>query len=99
MPRSSCKVLWWSSLFKDQFLQKKPAKSAKAVQPPSATPPIYLSGTNIDATKDLVKKIFPNDPAPVIETKAFVVTKYNIVLKSWKASLRGVRYRCCSGAA
>lgn len=62
------------SLFKDQFLQKKPAKSAKAVQPPS-TPPIYLSGTNIDATKDLVKKIFPNDPVPVIETKAFVVTK------------------------
>ncbi|MDD4870994.1 MAG: hypothetical protein PHR77_10580 [Kiritimatiellae bacterium] len=58
-------------LFKEQFLQKKPFKSDKAVPPPSA-PSIYLSGANIDATKVLVKKIFPNDPEPSVKRKEFL---------------------------
>lgn len=60
-----------AALFKRQFLQKKPGRSAQPVEPPG-TPPIYLSGANIEATRSLVKKIFPNDTEPAIQTKEFV---------------------------
>jgi len=58
-------------LFKEQFLKKRPFKSDKPVPPPS-TPHIYLSGINIDTTKALVKKIFPNDPEPTVTRKEFL---------------------------
>ena len=61
-------------LFRAQFLQRKPAKAAGPVRPPS-TPPIYLSGTNIGPTLALVRKIFPNDPEPLIEHRGFVIPK------------------------
>lgn len=61
-------------LFKTQFLQAKPAKAARPVAPPS-TPPFYMSGTNIEPTKALVRKVFPNDPEPLIEHRDFVVRK------------------------
>jgi len=32
-----------------------------------------MSGTNIESTKALVKTIFPNDPAPLIAHKDFVI--------------------------
>jgi glutamate racemase len=64
----------FANLFRQHFVERKPAKSSQAVAAPS-TPPIYLSGTNIDATKALVKKIWPNDPAPVIQTREFVSMK------------------------
>lgn len=58
------------NLFKEQFLKKHPLKASQPVTPPT-TPHIYLSGTNIESTQNLVKKIFPNDPAPIIERKSF----------------------------
>lgn len=60
-----------AALFRQQFLQKKPIPATHPVDPPG-TPPIYLSGTNVEATRNLVKKIFPNAPEPVIEMKEFV---------------------------
>jgi glutamate racemase len=57
-------------LFRTQFLQRHPAKAASPVAPP-ATPPIFLSGTNVEATRALVAKVFPNDPPPPIAQKAF----------------------------
>ncbi len=62
------------SLFRAQFLQRKPARAAGAVPPPS-TPAIYLSGTNIESTRALVRKIFPGDPEPLIARKEFVNPK------------------------
>jgi glutamate racemase len=59
-------------LFLAEFLQRKPVKAAGAVPPPG-TPPFYMSGTNIESTKALVKTIFPNDPAPLIAHKDFVI--------------------------
>jgi glutamate racemase len=61
-------------LFRSQFLQRKPAKAAGPIPPPS-TPPIYVSGTNIEATRALVKKVFPNDPEPLIAHKDFIVPR------------------------
>jgi glutamate racemase len=58
-------------LFTKQYLKKRPAKSSTAITPPS-TPRVYLSGTNIEATEALVKKMFPNDPVPIIIRKEFV---------------------------
>ena len=63
-----------AALFSRQFLQTKPAKSVQPVEPPG-TPPIYLSGTNIEATQNLVKSIFPNDSLPIIQKKEFVKLK------------------------
>ncbi len=63
-----------AALFSRQFLQAKPVRSAQAMEPPG-TPPIYLSGTNIEAMRNLVNKVFPNDPLPVIQTKEFVKLK------------------------
>lgn len=57
-------------LFASQFIQRKPAKAAAPVAPPP-TPPIYLSGTNLEATGALVRKIFPNDPEPRIAHREF----------------------------
>ncbi len=62
------------SLFRTQFLQRHPAKAAGSVPPPSV-PPFYMSGTNTDSTRALIRKIFPNDPEPIIAQKAFVVPK------------------------
>jgi hypothetical protein len=39
------------------------------------TPPFYLSGTNIESTRALVREIFPGDPEPLIARKEFVVLK------------------------
>ena len=64
----------FAELFREHFMQRKPTKSSQSVAAPS-TPAIYLSGTNIEATKELVKKIWPNDPAPIIERKEFVSLK------------------------
>jgi glutamate racemase len=61
-------------LFRTQFLQGKPARAAGPVALPS-TPPIYLSGTNIEATRALVRKVFPNDPEPPIAHRDFVVSR------------------------
>jgi glutamate racemase len=61
-------------LFRAQFLQRGPAKAAGPVRPPS-TPPIYMSGTNIEPTKALVAKIFPNDPEPLVAHKDFAVPR------------------------
>jgi glutamate racemase len=61
-------------LFRTQFLQRKPGKAAGPVPLPP-TPPIYLSGTNIEPTKALVAKIFPDDPAPVVTRREFAPVK------------------------
>jgi glutamate racemase len=61
-------------LFRTQFLQRKPAKAAGPVPPPS-TPPIYLSGTNIESTLALVRKVFPNDPEPIVAHREFVIPR------------------------
>ena len=61
-------------LFRAQFLQRKPAKASGPVPPPP-TPPIYLSGTNIESTRALVRQIFPDDPEPIIEHREFIVPK------------------------
>ena len=61
-------------LFRAQFLQRKPAKAAGAVPPPS-TPPFFMSGTNIEPIRALVRAIFPNDPEPTIEHRDFVIPK------------------------
>lgn len=57
-------------LFRKQFLAGHPL--AGKTEPVPGTPPIYLSGTNIEATRRLAEEIFPKDPAPEIETKNFV---------------------------
>jgi glutamate racemase len=61
-------------LFRTQFLQRKPARAAGPVPPP-ATPPFYMSGTNIEPIRALIKAIFPNDPEPPIEHREFVIPK------------------------
>jgi glutamate racemase len=61
-------------LFRTEFLKRKPARAAGAVPPPG-TPPFYMSGTNIESTRALAKKIFPNDPEPLIAHRAFVVKR------------------------
>lgn len=61
-------------LFRTQFLERKPAKAAGQVPPP-ATPPFYMSGSNFEPIRALVKAIFPNDPAPRIEHREFVIPK------------------------
>lgn len=61
-------------LFRAQFLQRKPVKAAGAVAPPS-TPPFFMSGTNIEPIRALVRAIFPNDPEPTIEHRDFVIPK------------------------
>jgi len=63
-----------AALFRSEFLGTYPPKAAGPVGPP-ATPAFYMSGTNIDATRTLVRKVFPNDPEPVIAQKDFVVQK------------------------
>jgi glutamate racemase len=61
-------------LFRTRFLQQKPVKSAGPVPPPG-TPPFYMTGTNIESTKALVKKVFPNDPEPMIVHKEFTAVR------------------------
>ena len=59
-----------AQLFRTRFLDGKPAK-ARTPLAPAAAPPIYLSGTNIEATRALVRKVFPTEPEPIIERKDF----------------------------
>ena len=61
-------------LFRTEFLQRTPAKAAGPVPPPS-TPAFYMSGTNIESTRALIRKVFPNDPEPAIAQKEFRVPK------------------------
>ena len=63
-----------ADLFTKQFLAGKPVASSQPVAPPT-TPPIYLSGTNVNATRRLVQQIFPTEPVPEIETKKFAAVK------------------------
>lgn len=58
-------------LFVKQYLNKKPQKSETAIPPPPV-PRIHLSGNNIEATRALVKTIFPDEEAPSIVKKEFV---------------------------
>ena len=62
------------ALFRTEFLQRKPAQASGPVPPP-ATPAFYMSGTNIESTRALIRKVFPNDPAPAIAQKEFRVSK------------------------
>jgi glutamate racemase len=62
------------ALFSREFLQRKPARAAGPVPPP-ATPAFYMSGTNIESTRALIRKVFPNDPEPAIAQKEFRVPK------------------------
>jgi glutamate racemase len=59
-------------LFVKQYLKKKPPKSETAIKT-SPTLRVYLSGTNIEATEALVKKIFPDEETPSITRKEFVI--------------------------
>jgi glutamate racemase len=61
-------------LFRTQFLQRNPARSTTPVAAPS-TPPFYMSGDNIESTRKLVRKVFPNEPAPIIAHKDFVIPR------------------------
>jgi glutamate racemase len=63
-----------ADLFRNQFLQGKPARAAGPVAPPG-TPPFYMTGTNVESTRALVKKVFPNDPDPLIAHKEFTVVR------------------------
>ena len=56
-------------LFVKQYLKKRPPKSETATLPPTLR--VYLSGTNIETTKALVKKIFPDEATPSITRKGF----------------------------
>jgi glutamate racemase len=57
-------------LFRTRFLAGKPAKRDQP-NPPPQTPPFYMSGTNIEAIRALVQKVFPGDPVPTIEHREF----------------------------
>ena len=61
-------------LFRTQFLQRKPAKATGAIPPPTP-PPFYMSGTNVESTKALIRTIFPNDPEPLVAHKEFIVPR------------------------
>jgi glutamate racemase len=61
-------------LFRSQFLQRKPPRAAGAVPAPG-TPPFYMSGTNIEPIRALVRAIFPGDPEPRIEHREFALPK------------------------
>jgi glutamate racemase len=57
-------------LFRTQFLARKPARQPRPVPRPS-TPPFFMTGTNIEAIRALVQKVFPGEPIPSIEHREF----------------------------
>lgn len=59
-------------LFEKKFLENNKIKSLTSVRDVGDLK-INLSGDNIEETKELVKKIFPEDTSSVIEKKSFVI--------------------------
>jgi glutamate racemase len=52
------------ALFERNFTARNRPAKAPAHAPRTATPAIFISGDNRDATRALAEKMFPNDPAP-----------------------------------
>jgi glutamate racemase len=61
-------------LFRDEYLRRTPVRAGAQVLPPG-TPAFYMTGTNAEAIRGLIRKVFPGDPEPLIAHKDFPVPK------------------------
>lgn len=59
------------ALFEKNFTASHALMTAPVALPRTATPKILISGENKAATEALAAKVFPNDPAPVVEQGSF----------------------------
>lgn len=59
-----------ASLFRTNFLKQRPAKAAGPAQAP-APPAFCMTGSNVEAIRDLIQAVYPGGPEPVIEHREF----------------------------